>query len=331
MQALCPFFLLAADYDEILLPSHFADFAPSNQRRNIAKALRYFVSRQNLAVFQRRKGETPNGWATRLEVKLNLGDFAECVSPPKRIRANNRRFYEGHSALVLMRTVGEDQIRITLSAVVVFSQLAAESNYTVSSILEFVPEPDKAALEGILKELVPFLQVALSLDTETDVFTGQQWRSFIPEGTLKKASSWLESPAKCPPFFGEVPEWIRALAMPPTATIHLPPIPEVPPSPGPNEPNDGQEEQCPLQPIEPDIAQISPRKIWPTRFISACLALAITVFLSFAVFILEDEKPRKEFSSSKIESRTYPFEWNAYSSNTSAGQGFLSAPIPPGS
>lgn len=335
MQSLCSFFLLAAEYDEMMLPSHFAEYAPAVQRRNVAKALRYFVSRSDFSVFQRQRGEPPNQWSTRLEHDWGLGAFAECVSPQKQIRAKNGRFYVGNTALLVMRAAGPEQIYLTLMTIIILSKLMATSKYTISSILDHVPEANQADLERILKELLSFLHAVLSLESGIQELTGNQWRSFVPEGAFEKAMTWLISPENCPPFFGEAPAWLSSLTFAEcTKPLSVPSEEEsVTLDLEGKAPTSLDEEKCPAPEGRPDMKESETKNSGPQRVlvIAAILILGMLGIFRSAKSVGPAKHHDKRLNSPFIESKAYPFEVRFHSSPVQASNNFFSAPVPPGS
>lgn len=218
MQSLHYFFLLAPDYDELVIPSSFAEFAPDSQKRNVAKAFQYFIAKNDFSVFQRQPRESPEEWSQRLSSECGLGAFAEYVSPPRQIRAKNGRFYEGNTALLLMRRADENTMRNVLLVTAILSDLDRERNYDISTILDCVPEPFHSACRPILEE------IGVVLESSGGVLSGKQWKAWLPAGTIQKAQEWCDR-SECPAFFGEPPT-IFSLEEADIPDQALPPIPE---------------------------------------------------------------------------------------------------------
>lgn len=322
MQSLHYFFLLAPDYDELVIPSSFAEFAPDSQKRNVAKAFQYFIAKNDFSVFQRQPRESPEEWSQRLSSECGLGAFAEYVSPPRQIRAKNGRFYEGNTALLLMRRADENTMRNVLLVTAILSDLDRERNYDISSILDCVPEPFHSACRPVLEE------IGVVLESSGGVLSGEQWKAWLPAGTIQKAQEWCDR-SECPAFFGEPPPWLSC----------------------PSISNPSQETGFDLTIKEPEFV-FNPSSLTedsgekdvestddatPTWFsFSPVLALAVCLVLGLVGILYVGMKnhqirPLKGLKKETLmETQTYPFDIPSQPKNESLEARLFIRPMPPG-
>lgn len=209
MQVQHVWLILSPEYDEICLPSTIAERGEIGDQRKSAKAIRRHLTKHDMGSYQRKAGESVNHWTARLENEF--GEFAECVSPPKKVQASNNRYYEGQTALLLMATLEVETLRDALSLALMIDCLDPQKEYSVTAILDAWPLPlsDRSRILRLLSDCEKVLMEFHSNEIGTSgLILGGLFQRLIPAGTMQKAKSWFYERELVPCFFGDPPSWM---------------------------------------------------------------------------------------------------------------------------
>lgn len=206
------FLLLAVDYEELYIPSSLVALASIPNCPKISKPVRNYFSQKDFRKFDRKDTESPRQWEQRL--RRTLGDFAQCVSPPRLVKAQNNRSYVGYSGILWLAELPKNSLTTALCLALLFSELDDTAFYDADSLSRFVlPRgdfPEKRLLTKGIERVEQFLCSLQGKSTSRSGFLGATWKALIPVETLQKARLWQERSTSVPPFFGKPPAFLMA-------------------------------------------------------------------------------------------------------------------------